>query len=428
MRRLFYIDDTITNKISYWHLVGFLITLPFDFFYSEIILISFAIHTLIHCKKIYFTTLFSREVLVLVSIYLLGFISIAYSSDKPEAFNIATRQLAILLIPVLFALNGLDLKKYSLHLFLFFALACCFTVIYLYIDAFHTIAYFHLPVSSLFTLAFMNHNFSLPIEIHATYLSMYIAFSIITLAYLFTQEKKRSWQYFYMACLAILVMGMLQLSSRAVCIALLLVINIVFPFIVFRGKKRLLFIVVSMALSLLLFFAITNIDSFKVRYVSELKKDLTQKADLIEINEPRVARWKVTLELIKKAPLIGYGLGSEKRLLKEKYFEEKLYSSYINEFNTHNEYLSFLLKNGLPGLLLFLYVLYVGFAAAWQQRNLLFLSFMLLVSIVCISENVLDLNKGIFFYSFLFSLFLIKNKPAEGSKTGGFPLKTGNPG
>ena len=38
MRKLFLIEDTIANKISYYHLAGFLIALPFDFFYSEIIL------------------------------------------------------------------------------------------------------------------------------------------------------------------------------------------------------------------------------------------------------------------------------------------------------------------------------------------------------------------------------------------------------
>ena len=51
MKQLFLIDDTTVNKISYYHLAAFLIALPFDFFYSEIILISFGLHTLIHTRK-----------------------------------------------------------------------------------------------------------------------------------------------------------------------------------------------------------------------------------------------------------------------------------------------------------------------------------------------------------------------------------------
>ena len=72
MRKIFFIDDTLTNKISYWLLAGFLIALPFDFFYSELILIGFTLHTLIHCKKNSWKNIFSRRVLLIISIYLLG--------------------------------------------------------------------------------------------------------------------------------------------------------------------------------------------------------------------------------------------------------------------------------------------------------------------------------------------------------------------
>ena len=51
MKKLLFIDDTLENKISYYHLAFFLISLPFDFFYSEVVLTSFAIHTLIHLRK-----------------------------------------------------------------------------------------------------------------------------------------------------------------------------------------------------------------------------------------------------------------------------------------------------------------------------------------------------------------------------------------
>ena len=410
MRKLFYIDDTMANKISYWHLVAFLVALPFDFLYSEIILAGFFLHTLIHLRKSDLRSLLRKEVLVLISIYGVGLLSLTYSSDKQEGVNIAARQLAILLFPVLFALNGFDANKYRDRLFSFFVITCTATMIYLYADALITIQYFHLPASSLFTLAFMNHNFSLPIEMHATYLSMYVAFSIIVLIFRITNKKWDSINWLHLCCLFVLILGLLQLSSRSVFIALLLIINIVFPIMVFTGKQRTRFIFVSLLLSGLALYAIFNINSFRIRYVSELRKDLTQKSDLIEVNESRIARWKATLELIRGSPLIGYGLGSEKKLLKDKYFEKKLFTSFLNEFNSHSEYLSFLLKNGILGLLLFIYVLYTGFRISYRQKDMLFLSFMLLVSIVAVSENILDLNKGIFFYSFFFSLFLIRKE------------------
>lgn len=426
MKKIFYIDDSVTNKISYWHLVCFLVTLPFDFFYSEIILVSFGIHTMIHLKKDHFKGILNGELLVLISIYLLGLIALLYSADKSEGVNIMTRQLAILIFPFAFWLNGLDLHKYRLALFRWFGFTCVGTILYLYIDAFVTIQYFHLPMSTLFTLAFMNHNFSFPIEMHATYLSMYVAFSIIVFSCLLAAEKTARMKTVYITCIALLSAGLLQLSSRAVFIALLVVIVIVFPFLLFRGRRRVWFIIISVALSALLLFMIDNIDSFKTRYLSELKKDLTQKPTLIEVSEPRMARWKVIIEMAKHSPVVGYGTGSEKNMLQQKYFEKKLYTSYIHQFNTHSEYLSFLLKTGIIGLALFIYVLYFGFARAWRMRDVYFLGFMVLISIVCVSENVLDLNKGIFFYGFFFSLFLLKDKLRKQGSDAKSTLKTGN--
>jgi hypothetical protein len=66
-----------------------------------------------------------------------------------------------------------------------------------------------------------------------------------------------------------------------------------------------------------------------------------------------------------------------------------------------------LIKAGIIGLLIYLYVLYFSFLKASKRKDFLFLSFLILISVVSISENILDVNKGIFFYSFFLSVFLI---------------------
>jgi len=419
MRQLFLIDDTVTNKISYYHLACFLIALPFDFFYSEIILISFGLHTIIHAQKAGLKNIFRKPVLILTSIYLLGVLAIFYSSDKPAGIDIAIRQLAILIFPVLFALTGLDLEKYKLNLICIFGFTCTATILYLYADAVRTIFYFHLPFSSLFTLIFMNHNFSLPIEMHATYLSAYTAFSLLAFLYLIVKGRELKHKWIYIISIIILSAGLIQLSSRAVFVAFLVIVNLAFPFFLFNGKKRLLFFLAASFISTATLVMIVKVDSFKTRYISELKTDLTNNVKIIENTEPRLARWNSIMELIKKSPVIGYGTGSEKNLLKKKYFEKGLYISYLNEFNTHSEYLSILIKTGFVGLALFIYILYFGFASAILKKDVLFLSFMVMVTIVSVSENILDLNKGIFFYSFFFPLFLWSNS-AEKKNVSGF--------
>jgi O-antigen ligase len=176
-----------------------------------------------------------------------------------------------------------------------------------------------------------------------------------------------------------------------------------------KGKKRLLFISIATLISAAGIFFITTVNSFKVRYIGELKNDLTQVSVNNEILEPRVVRWELAMQLVKKAPLTGYGNGSEKGLLKQLYFDNKLFISYLNEFNAHNQYLSFLLKAGIAGLLIYLYILFFGFALAVKQKDFLFLGFMIIIAVVSVSENILDVNKGIFFYSFFMSLFVLAN-------------------
>ncbi|MBL0183801.1 MAG: O-antigen ligase family protein [Chitinophagaceae bacterium] len=426
MKQLFLINDTIANKISYYHLALFLIALPFDFFYSELILISFGLHTFIHVRKDDWQRVFSKPVLIQASLFLLGLLAISYSSDKSEGFNVTTRQLAILIFPVLFALAPLDMEKYKMDLFCIFGLTCVATVLYLYADAVRTVVYFHLPVSSLFTTVFMNHNFSLPIGIHATYLSVYIVFSLLVFLYLLLKNERPKQKWICILSSVILFAGLIQLSSRAAFIAFLMVINLAFPFLLFKGKKRIAFFIAASLVSAGTLLIIVNVDSFKTRYISELKTDLTNDVKIIENSEPRLARWNAITELVNASPVIGYGTGAEKKLLKEKYFEKGLYISYLNEFNTHSEYLGVLLKTGMVGLLLFLYILYFGFATAIQNRDLLFLSFMMIIAIVSVSENILDLNKGIFFYSFFFSFFLCKTKYALLKELTPAAVNTGN--
>jgi O-antigen ligase len=160
--------------------------------------------------------------------------------------------------------------------------------------------------------------------------------------------------------------------------------------------------------------------------VNLLREDLSEKTADLSIADPRLRRWELALDLVKKAPLTGYGSGDEVGLLKEKYFDNQLYDSYLHRLNAHNQYLSFLLMGGLGALAVYLITLFSGLRLATRQRSFVFLSFVLLLLTVSVSENILSRNKGIFFYSFFFSLFVCAGKkkrkapvlPQESTTTG----------
>ena len=393
-----------SEKISFWHWAVFLFLLPFDLFYSQLVLISLAFHMLFHLRREKFRSLLHPLIWMPAMYYVVSLITLLFSPDREDGWNIAGRQLMILLMPLLFCLDGLDMKKHRTRLLLAFSISSTFSILYLYIDAATILWHYRLPVSELFSQQFMNHNFSAPIGIHATYLSLFAALSFVFNLERFLLAKRTRW--FYLLSMAVLAGGLLQLSSRAVCISLLLILTLVIPFFLVRPGIKWMSFAAMLIFSGVLIGCISQVESFNIRYIEELKADIGKKNSNIAVPEPRIDRWRATGEIIRKSPVWGFGLGGEKNLLKEKYFEKKMYISYLNEYNAHNQYLSCMLCLGAFGLLIYLFILWKGLVLAWKNIDPLFLTFMILLAVVSLSENILDVNKGIFFYSFFFSFFL----------------------
>ncbi len=412
MTNLFTIEDSLENKISYYHLALFLMFLPFDRFYSQLVVVSFVLHTLIHVRLRKRLTTPKWQNLLLCSVFLLNVVGLIWSHDQKEGIKDCIRQLTILVFPIILSLSALDLQKYKKNLLILFGLTCVATILYLYFDAFRIILYNKLPLETLFSRSFINHNFSEPIGLHATYLSVYVALAIAVFLSMVSGRIDRT-ILLHVLCIVVLMAGLLQLAVKSVLVATIIIILQTFFFRLGKGAKRTRFILVTIMLAVLVVFGVTRIDAFKGRYLTEFKGDLADTSANNRILEPRLARWKSALPLVAHAPLIGHGSGSEKRLLKEAYFSYHLYDSYVHELNAHNQYLSIQIKTGLFGLLVFFFTLYAGFLSAWRERNVIFISFMILIGLVSLSENILDVNKGIFFYAFFFSLFAKTSKPFD---------------
>jgi len=405
--QLFFIDDSVANKISYYHILLLLFSLPFDLFYSHLILISFGVHTLINLKKENIKSLFNIRTLILQSVFFVTLLGIAYSPDKNAGFTELGRQLAILLIPVLFSITSLDLKKYRNNFLLGFSLCSTLTIAYLYLDALRVIHYYGYRPRVLFSPAFTNHNFSDPIGMHATFLALQIGLSLVYSLSVLIKQTNRNNKFFYAACCGLLSIGLLQLSSKSVCVTILIVVCIAVPFFILKDKrKRSQFIIASLAIVVVSMLALSRSQTFRDRFFNDLKDDISHSTNG-DITDPRLSRWKVAGELIGKSPIIGYGSGVETNLLRNGYFDKKLYNSFLNKLNAHNEYLSLLLGTGFLGLMIYLGTLYYGFKKAMTSKDVLYLTFILLVAIVSLSENVLDVDKGTMFYSLFFSFFVV---------------------
>jgi len=413
MRELLLIKDNLANKISYYHLVLFVVSLPFDRFYSHLLLVSLAVHTLIHFDKSNVKPVFTLRTLALQSVVFVTLISTIYTINLKQAFVEWQLAIPILVFPLLFCINPLDLKKYRGRLLFIFALGCTATIVYLYIDAFITILHYSMPWRAIISPAFTNHNFSEPIDMHATFFSLQVAIALIyLLSELITQKLSQNSKLLYSICCLILAAGIIQLSSKSVFATLFLVINIAIPYFLLHGSRRRRFVMITASISCFVVIGIFNSRTFHDRYLGELKEDLSPSFAGQTV-EPRLERWKIASTLIAQSPIIGHGAGSEIELLGEQYFNKKFYNSYLHRLNAHNEYLSFLIKSGVWGLAVYLATLVFGFKKAVRKNDVVFFSFMLLLAIVSLSENILDADKGMIFFSFFFCFFVFSSDQQE---------------
>jgi len=87
-----------------------------------------------------------------------------------------------------------------------------------------------------------------------------------------------------------------------------------------------------------------------------------------------------------------------------------MYGAWLHSLNVHNQYLGLLINAGAVGLLVYLYTLYWGFRRAIKRKDIQLFAFIVIIAVVSFAEDILDVNKGIFFYAFFFSLLVLSKR------------------
>lgn len=399
-------NNSRTERLRFLLLTLFACSLPYHIFYSQVILGVLVLATLLDLQRKKLKTI-PKQVWVFTGLYLLGLLGYIYSTDKKEAGLLLERQLAILLIPFALPL-ALDLTRARREkILLAFSWSNAITVVFLLLQVLYTVVSSHLPLRAIFSDIFLNHQFSRPIGIHATYMSLYASLSLVYQVHRFFTQSSRRQKTISFLLAGILLTGLLFLASRTILTATFIILVFIMP--LFTVRRKLLYMTVAVGIVIAATGLVARVDYFKKRFGKELVKDLYASPGNMKVEgtsaEPRIERWKGAIALIKRSPLIGYGTGDEIKMLKIMYAQRLLVISLYSDFNAHNQYLSYALKNGLIGLAFFLatfgYFLYLGI----RHKDVMYVAFTSLLLIGFVTENILDSNKGIFFFALFNTLF-----------------------
>lgn len=127
----------------------------------------------------------------------------------------------------------------------------------------------------------------------------------------------------------------------------------------------------------------------------------------------RFEYWKTAWKIIRENVFFGVGTGDVNDVFQQKYKEEKSVLSAQNRLRAHQQLLTFWVSFGVFGFVLFI-LIHVYFAKyQWQTNNLLGLLFLLIVFISYLSEDTLETQVGVTFFSFFIALFSSKHKKTE---------------
>jgi len=117
----------------------------------------------------------------------------------------------------------------------------------------------------------------------------------------------------------------------------------------------------------------------------------------------RFVYWQIGLTLARKNLLTGVGTGDVKQSFKDAYIDFPIFIEPQYRHRAHNQYITFLVTFGIVGLLYFLSFLGV-LIDRWKSERL-FLFFAIVALISFLTEDTLETQAGVTFFSFFVGLF-----------------------
>jgi len=396
------------EKIIKYFFFGFSFLLSFKTtlsnFFVILILISFIIQFIIlKEKKIRFGVMLHS----FIPLFVFSLFSLLWSSNKFVGIDLLLRYIPILLIPLIFSIvplkhNKLYLK-YSYYGLLIGSIILSFLLFWRLGVRLSNLEVVN--INRIFSSHQTSHKYTSEIiNIHPSYLGLYSLLSIAVLLFNKIKVKNTIKIVLYL----ILLVNILFLNARI--LFLLLGILVIIKFFSIESVK-----IKIVIFSSFVFLVITSLIFLQNTY---LYKKLI-KGSLWEIShnagthnttdkypsDSRLVRWKSAIEGTKNHRIIGSGIGTEMDVLLPMYKKNKLIVSHYRKFNTHNQYLYYLITTGVIGLILFLYLLLYNIFISIKNRDLIMFYFFTMLFFISLVENVMYRNAGFIFIAIYISLY-----------------------
>jgi len=332
-------------------------------------------------------------------LYLLSYFIYSKSFDSWFEFE---KRIALIVIPVLYSFTRIEITKSKLLLAYNISVNVLSLLVLIYL-LFWGINEVHLIGGKSYAIRASIADLT---SIHPTYFSFFVGFSFfIILNKLLQGNYKSTGLVLNILSLCILTIMLILLASKILFIASLVII----PIIVIKSDlKKIHRLGIIGIFALFISLSIIFIPNLNQRF-SELEItsfSIPQNSEINSTNQ-RLGIYHCSFELLKKNFVLGLGTAKLQQKLNECYKSIHISELEKRDYNTHNEYLNIWLGMGFIGLLLFLSILFLSFRKS--MSNIEHFIFLVLFCFLCLTENILSRQHGVFFFVIVNYFFVFAN-------------------
>ncbi len=333
-----------------------------------------------------------RPGIILIGIFII--IALREISLNEDAVKVIGKYSPFLLIPLIVTLQSKRLKDERALILKAFLIGCLINALINLFFGFYRGVIIHPEGVSFwyFTYDFLAE----PFGIQPIYLAFFYVFSLFILNHYEYASKNK---VFYFFAFFLLTTSVFLLAARNAILCLLVLLPIYMLI-----KKKL-----SIKKALIIFGVF--LAGFLVALQNPVVKNRIFKAhkkgNFYSGTSLRMGVWQSAYEASKENFIWGSGKTTSESLLLEEYKKRELRIPIKYNYNSHNQYLQFLVQYGAIGVLFFLISIVIIIKKLFEYKNYLGLFWVFLFAITSITESVLMRQWGILSFTFLTSLFLL---------------------
>lgn len=374
------------------------------------------LHVFVNGRK-YWSKEKTKYLVVLSSLFVIYLCSLIYTGNITSGLRYVARLSPIILLVLVFLAGKTPIMKTERiqKLFTIYSMSLLVLLSFLYFYFFKEI--YNKSISPWELRGYVEEL----VNVHGTYLSMWIGMGILIKIWLLFIKRKIFWlRIAYVFSLLFFFYWLFIIGARMPFFATLIS---AFFLVLYLLKLSIRTIVI-------IFFAVAvcGVTVFKTQVFSKFNELSSYEnaipAGKYENTNPLISNENIrsviyycTLKNILKKPIFGYGVGNINQQLQSCYDNEFSHTDLFKrfQFNSHSQYFQIVLSTGLIGFLL--YIISSILLARWSfNRCKLYPSFLILVFLCFTFENILYRHDGIIFFSFFNSILFfteISNHKSE---------------